>query len=99
MLSALLPIESGAFLLDVVVQYNPDVQQLAVYLKSEQYIPYDRSRQFLADLFALNPSPGILQNIVVGTANRLRLIVDQIKAAFIAGDILHCNESGFYIGG
>lgn len=91
----------GTFPLDVVapVQYGPGIQQLAVYLKSEQYIPYDRSRQFLADLFGLNLSPGTLQNIVARIAKRLRPIVTQIKTALIAGHTLHCDESGFYIGG
>ena len=81
------------------VQYGPGIQQLAVYLKSEQYIPYDRSRQFFADLFNLKLSPGTLQNIVARTARGLRPIVAKIKAALIAGHLLHCDESGFYIGG
>lgn len=91
----------GTFPPDVVtpVQYGTSIQQLVVYLKSEQYIPYDRSRQFLADLFDLNLSPGTLQNIVARTAKRLQPIVTQIKTALITGRTLHCDESGFYIGG
>ncbi|MFZ1399678.1 MAG: IS66 family transposase [Candidatus Promineifilaceae bacterium] len=94
-------LSQGTFPPDVVapVQYGPGIQQLAVYLKSEQYIPYDRSRQFFADLFDLNLSPGTLQNIVARAAKRLRPIVTQIKTALIAGHTLHCDESGFYIGG
>jgi transposase len=94
-------LSQGSFPNDVVVpvQYGPGVQQLAVYLKTEQYIPYDRSRQFFADLFDLNLSPGTLQNIIERTAQRLRPIVEQIKAALINGQVLHCDESGFYIGG
>lgn len=100
MLSALLPTESEVFLLDVVVpvQYDPGVQQSAVYIESEQHIFYGYSCQFLADLFDLNLSPGTLQHIVAGTANRMRLIVDQIKATLMADDILPCNEICFYIG-
>lgn len=81
------------------VQYGPGIQQLAVYLRSEQYIPYDRSRQFFADLFDLSLSPGTLQNIVARTARRLRPVVACIKATLRVGHILHCDESGFYIGG
>ena len=94
-------LSQGAFPNDVVapVQYGPGIQQLAVYLKSEQFIPYDRSRQFLADLFGLNLSPGTLQNIIKRAAQRLEPIVGQIKNALIASHILHCDESGFYIGG
>ncbi len=94
-------LSQGAFPNDVVapVQYGPGIQQLAVYLKTEQFIPYDRSRQFLADLFDLNLSPGTLQNIIERATKRLRPVVGQIKTALIAGHILHCDESGFYIGG
>lgn len=91
----------GTFPHDVIapVQYGPGIQQLAVYLKAEQYIPYNRTRQFFADLFGLNLSPGTLQNSIARTAQRLRPVVNQIKDALIAGQILHCDESGFYIGG
>lgn len=94
-------LSQGTFPPDVVapVQYGPRIQQLAVYLKNEQYIPYDRSRQFLADLFELDLSPGTLQNIIGRTAARLRPIVGQIKEALTAGDTLNCDETGFYIGG
>jgi transposase len=94
-------LSQGAFPAEVVapVQYGARIQQLAVYLKSEQYIPYNRSRQFFADLFDLDISPGTLQNIGERAAERLQPVVEQIKEALTAGDILHCDESGFYIGG
>lgn len=94
-------LSQGTFPHDVVapVQYGPGVQQLAVYLKTEQYIPYDRSRQLFADLFDLNLSPGTLQNIIERAAQRLRPVVEPIKAALVNSQILHCDESGFYIGG
>ena len=94
-------LSQGVFPQDVVapVQYGPRPQQLAVYLKNEQYIPYDRSRQLLADLFELDLSPGTSQNIIGRTAARLRPIDGQIKEALTAGDILNCDETGFYIDG
>ena len=81
------------------VQYGPGVQQLAVYLKHEQFIPYDRSRQFFADLFGLRLSPGSLQNFTTKTAQRLQQVTQQIKAAITQAPIGHFDESGFYIGG
>ena len=94
-------LSQGTFPHDVVapVQYGLGVQQLAVYLKTEQYIPYNRSRQFFADLFGLNLSPGTLQNIIERAAKQLNPVVEQIKDGLIAGQILHCDESGFYVGG
>jgi transposase len=94
-------LSQGLFPKDVMapVQYGPRIQQLAVYLKAEQLIPFERSRRFFADLFDLNLSPGTLQNIIKRSARQLRPIVDQVKAALTAGQILHCDESGFYING
>lgn len=91
----------GAFPEDVAspVQYGPRIQQLVVYLKQEQFIPYDRSRQFLADLFAVNLSPGTLENVMARAASRLQPLMASIKKALIASAVVHFDESGFYIGG
>jgi len=91
----------GAFPGDVTspVQYGSQIQQLAVYLKIEQFIPYDRSRQFFADLFGLNISPGTLQNIIRRASGKLQPVVERIKAGLIASEVVHFDESGLYIGG
>lgn len=81
------------------VQYGSGVQQLAVYLKTEQLIPYNRSRRFFGDLFGLNISPGTLQNIIKRAATRLRPVSNRIKAALIAAAVVNFDETGFYIGG
>jgi len=80
-------------------QYGSRVQQLAVYLKIEQFIPYERSRQFLKDLFDADISSGTLQNMIARAAQRLTPIVETIKDDLIAAEVLHVDESGFYIGG
>jgi transposase len=81
------------------VQYGTRVQQLAVYLKTEQFIPYNRSRHFFADLFGITISPGTLQNIIKRAASRLQPVSKHIKKALIAADVVHFDETGFYIGG
>jgi transposase len=81
------------------VQYGLRVQQLAVYLKTEQFIPYNCSRRFFADLFGINISPGTLQNIIKRAASRLRPVSNRIKEALITADVVHFDETGFYIGG
>ena len=81
------------------VQYGSRIQQLAVYLKTEQFIPYNRSRRFFRDLFAVNISPGTLQNIIKRAARRLRPVSNHIKEALIAADVVNFDETGFYIEG
>ncbi len=80
-------------------QYGSGVRQLALYLKIQQLIPYDRSRQFFADLFDANLSTGTLQNIVNQAAATLEPTLEEIKEALRDGELLHCDESGFYING
>lgn len=81
------------------VQYGPGVQLLAVYLKNQQLIPYDRSQQFFADLFELTISPGTLQNIIQKAAGRLEPVVEQIKSSLTNSPVVHFDESGLYIKG
>jgi transposase len=91
----------GLFPNDVLqpVQYGTRLQQLAVYLKVEQFIPYKRSRQLLKDLFGANISLGTLQNIITRAARQLTPVVETIKSGLRLADVLHVDESGFYIGG
>lgn len=81
------------------VQYGSQVKRLAVYLRSEQFIPYERSQQLLADLFALPISPGSLQNFVAVAAAQVRPATAAIKGAVIAAEVAHADETGFYING
>jgi transposase len=81
------------------VQYGSQVKRLAVYLRNEQFIPYERGRQMLADLFELPISPGSLQNFVTTAAERVKPATEAIKAAITAAEVGHADETGFYING
>lgn len=81
------------------VQYGQRVKQLAIYLKSEQFIPYERSRQLLADLFNLPITTGTLQNFVAQGAKAVEPVVEKIKKAIIVSEVAHADETGFYIKG
>ena len=94
-------LSQGAFPESVVapVQYGPGVQQLAVYLRTAQYLPYERSQQLFADLFDLHLSPGTLETIIQRAARRVQPLIPQLKTALRASPVVHCDESGFYIQG
>jgi len=81
------------------VQYGSQVKRLAVYLRNEQFIPYERSRQLLADLFGLPISPGSLQNFVRQAARQVAPVTEAIKKAVSQADVGHADETGFYING
>jgi len=81
------------------VQYGPQVRQLAVYLRTEQFVPYERSHQFMFDLFGVRISTGTLQNMVKSASQRLQDAVATIKTGLIASEVGHFDESGFYVSG
>lgn len=92
---------AGEFPTDVrnPVQYGSQVKRLAVYLRNEQFIPYEREQQLLADLFELPISPGSLQNFVETAADKVKPATEAIKGAVIQAEVGHADETGFYING
>ena len=81
------------------VQYGSQVKRLAVYLHTEQFIPYERERQMLADLFELPIATGSLQNFVEVAAVNVTPAADAIKEALIQAEVAHADETGFYVNG
>jgi transposase len=81
------------------VQYGTTVKQLAVYLKQEQFIPYERVRQLLADLFELPLSTGSLQNFIVEASSAVQPVLEEIKEQIIQAEVAHADETGYYVKG
>jgi len=94
-------VTSGQFPSEVTnpVQYGSQVKRLAVYLRTEQFIPYERERQLLAELFKLPISPGSLQNFVNTAAIKVKPATKAIKKAVTQAEVGHADETGFYING
>jgi len=92
---------TGEFPVDVTnpVQYGSQVKRLAVYLRNEQFIPYERERQMLADLFELPISTGSLQSYVEMAAETVKPVTDAIKEAVKTAEVAHADETGFYVNG
>ena len=81
------------------VQYGTRVKQLAVYLRTEQFVPYQRSQHLLNDLFELPVCVGSLQNFVKRAAKQVKPAMDAVKKAIEQANVVHADETGFYIGG
>jgi len=75
-------------------QYGPRLRALAVYLLEQQLIPYARVRELLADLFGAVVSLGTLTRWVQQSAEILRPVEEQIKAALARAPVLHSDETG-----
>ncbi|MEK6575612.1 MAG: transposase, partial [Chloroflexota bacterium] len=76
------------------VQYGPGVKAAAVYLKHYQFLPYERTCELLADLFACPMSEGTLANILGQCQERLAEPVRQIKEQIAQAPVAHFDESG-----
>jgi transposase len=75
-------------------QYGPRLRALAVYLVEQQLIPYARVRDLFADLLGVHLSLGALNRWVGQSAEVLRPVEEQIKAALARAPVLHVDETG-----
>jgi transposase len=80
-------------------QYGPRLRAVATYLVEQQFVPYARVREFLADVFGAAVSVGTLVNLVRLGASRLRGVEEEIKAALRQAPALHHDETGLRVAG
>ena len=80
-------------------QYGPRLRAVATYLVQQQFLPYARTRELLADLFGAALSVGTLVNLVRQGAARLQPVADQIKGAVREAAVLHQDETGLRVTG
>ncbi|MBK8046509.1 MAG: IS66 family transposase [Anaerolineales bacterium] len=91
----------GAFPPDVSqpTQYGPEVKGLCVYLNQHQLLPLQRLAQVMHELFGCQLTPGSIVNWQRAAAAAVQPTVDNIKAALAKVRVLHCDETGLYVGG
>ncbi len=80
-------------------QYGPRLRAVAAYLVEQQFVPYARVREFVADVFGAALSVGTLVNLVRLGANRLQGVEEEIKAALRHAPVLHHDETGLRVAG
>jgi transposase len=81
------------------VQYGPRLRALAVYLVEQQFLPYARTREVLADVFGVALSSGTLISLVRRGAERLGRVEEQIKRQLRKAAVLHHDETGLRVVG
>jgi transposase len=80
-------------------QYGPRLRAFAVYLVQQQFVPYGRVRELLADLAGASVSLGTLLTWVQQSAAALAPVETRLKAALRQASILHNDETGVRRGG
>jgi transposase len=80
-------------------QYGPRLRAFCAYLVQQQFIPYARVREVVADLLGAAMSVGTLVNLVRHGAERLQDIEHEIKRALRQAPVLHHDETGLRVAG
>jgi transposase len=75
-------------------QYGPRLRSLAVYLVAQQFVPYARACDLLHDLCGARLSVGTLVEWVQQSAQTLKPVEEELKAALRRAPVLHSDETG-----
>jgi transposase len=89
-------VTAGAFPLEAPsrAQYGPRLRAVAVYLVAQQFVPYARTRDLLADLTGARLSVGTVVEWVQHSAAALKPVEDALKQALRRAAVLHSDETG-----
>lgn len=79
--------------------YGPRLRAVATYLVQQQFVPYARVRELLAEVFGAALSVGTLVNLVQQGAARLHGVEQEIKVALAHAPALHHDETGLRVVG
>jgi transposase len=80
-------------------QYGPRLRALCTYLVHQQFLPYARVRELLADLLSAALSVGTLVNLVQAGAARVQPLAEEIKVSLRHAPVLHHDETGLRVVG
>jgi transposase len=78
-------------------QYGPRLRAVATYLVEQQFVPYARTRDVLAEVFGVPLAVGTLVNMVQAGAERLQPLAEEIRAALRHAPVLHHDETGLRV--
>ena len=81
------------------VQYGPNVESLIGYLHARQYLPYERTKEFLNDVMGLSISTGGINNILLRIAQKALPMYNTIKQKIEQASVVGADETGVNING
>ena len=79
------------------VQYGPRFKAMGVYLQVYQLLPFERTRQLMANLFGGSLSEGTLYNWLSTCHDRLADVDAATRKAVTAARVAHFDETGLRI--
>jgi transposase len=84
---------------DAPVQYGARIAAFVVYLLHYQFIPEDRLKQLMSDLFGVSLSCATIAGMSRACAARLAGFAEALRDLVAGADVKHMDETGFRIGG
>ncbi len=92
---------SGVFPENVTesVQYGPNIQSMAAYLKVYQLLPYQRTSEIFKNLFNVKISPGTLHNMLQNCAAKLEPVYNEIGLMIAGSKVVGFDETGIRTNG
>jgi transposase len=79
------------------VQYGPNIKSLLVYMQDYQLLPYERTKEFVQDIFGHQLSTGTLYNIRQYTFEQLSTFEERLKSLLTAAVVAGFDETGIRI--
>jgi transposase len=76
------------------VQYGESVNAAVTYLSIYQYLPYNRIKKLMNDLFQLQISEGTINNILVKMTQRSLPVYKQIQQRLLTSSVVGGDETG-----
>ena len=80
-------------------QYHGEVKAFAVYLNTQQMLPFDRISQLFEDLFGRRISPATITAASRTLFGKLEPFEQALKQALLGALVLHVDESGLRVAG
>lgn len=84
---------------DAPVQYGARIAAFVVYLLHYQFIPEDRLKQLMNDLFGVSLSCATIAGMSRVCASRLEGFAQALRDLVAGANVKHMDETGFRIGG
>ncbi|TVM02564.1 MAG: hypothetical protein CV087_09395 [Candidatus Brocadia sp. WS118] len=79
------------------VQYGPNIKSLLVYMQDYQLLPYERTKEFVQDIFGHQLSTGTLYNIRQHAFEQLATFEERLKALLTIAVVAGFDEAGIRI--
>jgi transposase len=80
-------------------QYGPRIKAFLTYINQYHFVPYDRTKQLVRDVFNQNISEGTIRNILSKCYQILEPTENEIKTGLLISSLLHHDETGMRTAG